>query len=262
MRQGLILAVMDRISEKHSFDNGRGQRLAAVLDRPVDEPRHWALFGPCFTCLKESHAAAKISRALAERGIAVLRFDTTGFGESEGHGPATHLSSRIADWTAAAHYLAAHFTAPRLLVGHSMSGTAALSAYKHIPSVDMIVTVGSPRDSQTTISRFTRDRLMTQDEAGTTVNVLGRPYVFENGFVEDMMAGTGEADTAAFTGTLLAAHAHSDEIVEFAEAEAIIARAAQARRAEVITLPDSAGHLFLKGNDAAAFLADAIVARL
>lgn len=254
---------MDRISEKHSFDNGQGQRLAAILDRPVATPRHWALFGPCFTCVKESHAASKISRALAERGIGVLRFDTTGFGESEGDGAATGLSSRIGDWQAAAKHLAENFAPPRLLVGHSMSGTAALSAYKHIPSVDTIVTVGSPRDSQTTIKRFTRDGLMTTDATGsTTINVLGRPYTFSAGFAEDMLAGTGEADTAAFTGTLMAAHARTDDIVEFTEAEAIVARAVNAARAEVLELPPDAGHLFLKGTSAADMLADRITTLL
>lgn len=252
---------MERISEKHSFDNGRGNTLAAILDRPQDAPRLTAVFGPCFTCVKESHAASKIARALAERGIAVLRIDTTGFGESSGDPLTTNLSSRIADLAAAARYLGDIIAPPRLLIGHSMSGTAALSAWREIPSAEMIVTIGSPRDSEQTIARFTRDGLLApdpQDDSRVVINVLGRMTVFDQSFVADMMAGTGAADTAAFTGTILAAHAKSDDIVEYEEAEAIVARAKNARHAEVLTLPDTAGHLFLKGAADAEFLAEKI----
>lgn len=252
---------MKRKQEKISFDNGRGGILAAILDTP-EHPAAYAVFGPCFTCVKESHAASKIGRALADRGIAVLRIDTTGFGASTGDAAATNLSTRIADLVAAADYLAAHYTAPRLLIGHSKSGTAALSAWRHCPSVDIIVTIGSPRDSQRTIERFQSDGLITDVDDHLSINVLGQPVRFDKGFVPDMLAGTGAADTAAFTGTLLAAHAPSDTIVGYDEAEAIVARATSARRAEVFTLPDTAGHLFLKGSEDAEALADKIVSLL
>ncbi len=256
---------MNTTREKISFDNGRGAVIAALLDRPVDTPRAYAVFGPCFTCVKESHAATKIARALAERGVATLRIDTTGFGASGGDPLATNLSTRIADLAAAAAYLTAQGMPPRLLIGHSKSGTAALSAWQHCPSVDIIVTIGSPRDSQRTVARFQDDALI-KPEVGhpdqIVVNVLGQPVPFHASFVDDLMSGTGAADTAAFTGTLIAAHAPSDEIVGYAEAAAIVARATVARHAEVFTLPESAGHLFLKGSESAEALADKIVSVL
>lgn len=256
---------MDRTSEKISFDNGSGVILAAILDRPTSPPRAFAVLGPCFTCVKESHAAAKIARALAERGIGVLRIDTTGFGGSKGDPLLTNISTRIADLMAAAHYLAEYHASPRILIGHSMSGTAALSAARHLPTVEVLVTIGSPRDSQTTISRFTRDGILSSDPSHPDriiINVLGRPVPFHKSFVDDLQAGTGETDTGAFTGTLIAAHAVSDNIVDYAEAAAIVARATAARHAEVFTLPDSAGHLFLKGQEDADILADKIVSML
>jgi putative redox protein len=256
---------MSRISEKITFDNGRGDALAALLERPAGAARAYAVMGPCFTCPKESHGSMKISRALAERGIAALRIDTTGFGASEGDPLATNITSRIADLAAAASYMTDAGMAPRLMIGHSKSGTAALSAWRHCPSVDTLVTIGAPRDSQRTIERFTKDGLIGPDPADAArivIDVLGRPVPFYKSFIDDMMAGTGAADTAAFTGTLLAAHARTDTIVGYDEAEAIVARAVNARHAEVFTLPDSAGHLFLKGSADAEILADKIASLL
>lgn len=256
---------MQRISEKISFNNGRGDLLSGLIDRPTDMPRTWAVMGPCFTCVKESHASSKIARALAERGIGVLRLDTTGFGASGGDALMTNLSTRVSDLVAACAFVAETYTAPRILIGHSMSGTAALSVAPLVDSIDVLVTMGSPCDSQTTIARFTRDGLINADPEHSDriiINVLGRPVAFHASFVDDLMAGTAATDTARFTGTLIAAHAHNDEIVEYENAATIAARAATARHAEVFTLPDSAGHLLMKGTADAELLADKIVASL
>lgn len=256
---------MDSISEKTSFDNGRGDLLAGIIDRPTGIARAWAVMGPCFTCVKESHASLKVSRALAARGVGTLRFDTTGFGASQGDALRTNLSTRIGDLAAACSHLAQTGGAPRVMIGHSMSGTAALSAAPRIASIDTLVTVGAPCDSQTTVARFTRDGLIARDSdnAGRIIiNVLGRAVPFDAGFVDDLLAGTVAEDTARFTGTLIAAHAKNDDIVDFDNAGIIAGRATAARHAEVFVLPDSAGHLLAKGSQDAEALADRITAAL
>lgn len=256
---------MERISEKTSFDNGRGDMLAGIIDRPVEDVRAWAVMGPCFTCVKESHASSKVARTLADRGIGVLRFDTTGFGASTGDALATNLTTRVSDLIAACTHMAQLHGAPRLMIGHSMSGTAALSAALQVDSIDTVVTIGSPCDSQTTIARFKRDNLISTDPEEPDqiiINVLGRPVPFHASFIDDLMAGTVAQDTARFTGTLIAAHAQSDDIVEFENAETIAKRATAARKASVFTLPDSAGHLLMKGSADAELLADKIIQSL
>lgn len=256
---------MDRISEKTAFDNGHGALLAGIIDRPTGDVRAWAVMGPCFTCVKESHASAKVARALAERGVGVLRFDTTGFGASAGDALLTNLTTRIGDLTAACDHLARHYGTASIMIGHSMSGTAALSAWRNVDSIATLVTIGSPCDSQTTIARFERDHLITPNpdhDDQIIINVLGRPVAFHKSFVADLMAGTGAADTAAFTGTLIAAHAHSDDIVEFDNATTIASRATAARHAEAFVMPDSAGHLLIKGSADAELLVDKIISTL
>ena len=110
------------------FPNADGHTLSGVLDLPGDgTPEAFALFAHCFTCSKNLSAAARISRALAEQGVAVLRFDFTGLGESEGQFGATNFSSNVADLLSAAGQLARSHAPPRLLVGHSLGGAAVLS---------------------------------------------------------------------------------------------------------------------------------------
>src|ERR671921_1637482 len=111
-------------AERFDFPNGRGQTLAALLDRPLGAPRATALFAHCFTCGKDVHAARRIAEALTERGIAVLRFDFTGLGSSEGEFANTHFSSNVADLVAAANHLRSMFRPPAILIGHSLGGAA------------------------------------------------------------------------------------------------------------------------------------------
>src|SRR2546428_13952015 len=117
--------MMGRISHKVSFPGAGGHALDARLDLPSGaSPRAYALFAHCFTCSKESRAATFISEALTDAGIAVLRFDFTGLGDSEGNFANTTFSSNIADLVAAADWLKREHAAPAILVGHSLGGAA------------------------------------------------------------------------------------------------------------------------------------------
>ena len=107
-------------SEKIEFPGSQGAALAARLDLPPGAPVAYALFAHCFTCSKDIFAAARVSAALAERGIACLRFDFTGLGASEGEFANTDFSSNVADLVAAANYLREAHEAPSILVGHSL----------------------------------------------------------------------------------------------------------------------------------------------
>src|SRR5437763_2047112 len=107
-----------------SFRNTQGQELAARLDLPAAEPRAYAIFAHCFTCSKDSKAAAYISQSLAARGIAVLRFDFTGLGASGGEFPASSFSSNLDDLASAADFLRKNHSAPDVLIGHSLGGAA------------------------------------------------------------------------------------------------------------------------------------------
>ena len=129
---------------KVEFTNDQGETLAGLLQTPDSEAKAYALFAHCFTCSKDVAAASRISRALADRGIAVLRFDFTGLGNSDGDFANTNFSSNIQDLLAAAKMLEENYEAPRLLIGHSLGGAAVLAAAHHLPSVKAVSTIGSP----------------------------------------------------------------------------------------------------------------------
>ncbi|PEN05121.1 hypothetical protein CRI93_13625 [Longimonas halophila] len=133
-------------SERLTFTNDRGDELAARLERPDGEPAAYALFAHCFTCSKDLRAARTISTALCDRGFAVLRFDFTGLGESEGDFADTNFSSNAQDLVAAADFLADAYEAPSLLIGHSLGGAAVLQAAHDMPSVQAIATIGAPAE--------------------------------------------------------------------------------------------------------------------
>src|SRR5919201_3664631 len=120
-------------SQRFDFPNARGERLAASLDRPAGEPTAYALFAHCFTCGKDVRAAKRIAERLTQIGIAVLRFDFTGLGMSEGEFANTTFSSNVADLIAAASHLRLTQRAPAILIGHSLGGAAVLAAAGEIP---------------------------------------------------------------------------------------------------------------------------------
>lgn len=133
-------------SEKLSFPGATGANLAARLDRPAGPVRAYALFAHCFTCTKDIFAALRIAGSLTDAGFAVLRFDFTGLGHSEGEFANTNFSSNVRDLVAAADYLRAAHQAPQLLIGHSLGGAAVLAAAGAMPEVKGVVTIGAPSD--------------------------------------------------------------------------------------------------------------------
>ena len=146
-------------SIKAEFEGHSGATLAARLDMPGGEIRAWALFAHCFTCSKDTLAAKRISGELARAGIAVMRFDFTGLGSSDGEFASTNFSSNIQDLRAAADWLAEHHDAPKVLVGHSLGGAAVLAIAGKLSSVKAVVTIGAPRPRQVHVIRNFSDHV-------------------------------------------------------------------------------------------------------
>ncbi len=249
---------MTRKSIKYRFDNGRGQSLAATLDTPDAEPLFYAVFAPCFTCPKESHGAAKTSRALAELGVACVRIDLTGLGESEGDFAETNFTTRVADILAACKAVEKDYAAPALLIGHSISGTACLAAAKSLPpSLQAIATIGAPADPAHIIEKFKRQNAITPRGDMVDIMVMGTKVTFRNTFINDMLAQNVESDTKAIDRRLFIFHAPHDNVVSMENAELIYDRASSnpAGDVELIRLDDAATHLFENRKEDANFVA-------
>jgi len=240
-------------SRKIEFPGATGAILAARLDLPV-EPRAFALFAHCFTCGKDIFAASRIAEGLASRGIAVLRFDFTGIGSSEGEFANTNFSSNIADLVAAADYLRQHHGPPSLLIGHSLGGAAVLAAAPHVPDASAVVTIGAPASAAHVTHNFAA-KLEDIVEHGTAeVTLAGRSFTITKQFLDDLTEQTFLDDIGNMKKALLVCHAPRDEYVGIDNASAIFTAA---RHPKSFLSLDSADHLLRKRSDAV-YVADVI----
>ena len=173
-------------TERFQFAGSEGQQLAAALDTPDGAIQAYALFAHCFTCGKDVLAARRIAAALAAKGIAVLRFDFTGLGSSEGDFANATFSSNVADLVRAADHLRATRQAPAILIGHSLGGAAILAAAGQIPDARAVVTIAAPSDPAYVTHLF-RDRIADIRKHGKVeVQLAGRPFHITSEFLDDI----------------------------------------------------------------------------
>jgi putative redox protein len=169
--------------QKVTFKNSEGETLVGRLEMPADRhPHNFAIFAHCFTCNKNLLAVKNISRALTTNGFAVLRFDFTGLGESEGDFEDTNFSGNVSDLVAAAQYLEATYQAPTLLIGHSLGGAAALFATAEITSIKAVATIGAP-SNPVHVKHLFKSTLHEINESGkAVVNLSGRDFTIKKQF--------------------------------------------------------------------------------
>ena len=235
-------------SKKIRFENPEGDALAARLDTPDDEvPCAYALFAHCFTCSKDLRAVGAISRALNRQGIAVLRFDFTGLGESEGDFADTNFSSNVDDLVVAADYLADHYESPEILVGHSLGGAAVLQASHRIDSVQAVSTVGAPYDPEH-VTQHLEDAIDDIQEQGEArITLAGRTFTIRKQFLDDLAATRMEETIRTLDSPLLIFHSPIDQTVGVENAARIFEAA---KHPKSFMSLDNADHLLTTPSDA------------
>lgn len=243
-------------SENVSFPGAFGDTLAARLDLPAGKPLAFALFAHCFSCSKDIFAASRIAAGLAARGIAVLRFDFTGLGASEGEFANTNFSSNIDDLIAAAAWLGATHQPPALLIGHSLGGAAVLAAAARIDGVRAVATIGAPASAAHVEHNFLSDVQDIETAGEKRVQLAGRPFTIKRQFLEDVRAQNVQAAVAGLKKALLVLHAPLDQTVGLENATEIFAAAKHPK--SFISL-DGADHLLTRREDAA-YAAEVIAA--
>lgn len=207
------------------FEGSQGAMLAARLHRTAGAPRAYALFAHCFTGSKDNFAATRISAALAEYGIAVLRFDFTGLGASDGDFANTNFSSNVADLVAAATYLRKNYQAPKLLVGHSLGGAAVFAAAAQIPESVAVATINSPYDPAH-VRHLLAPALAEIEASGeAAVTLGGQTFRIKKQFLEDISVQNLRNAIVDLRRALLVFHAPRDDIVSIDNAGQIFATA-------------------------------------
>ncbi|MEP5547674.1 bifunctional alpha/beta hydrolase/OsmC family protein [Maribacter dokdonensis] len=200
--------------EKVSFINSQGKKLAARLERPDNqEPHSYAIFAHCFTCNKNFSAVRNISRALVSKGIAVLRFDFTGLGESEGEFEETNFSSNVSDLIEAAKYLEQHYKAPSLLIGHSLGGAAVIFAASELDAVAVVSTIGAP-SSPAHVQHLFKSNVDEINATGKAkVNIGGRDFTIKKDFIDDIESKPMKEVLKNFRKPYLVLHSPQDTVV-------------------------------------------------
>jgi len=209
------------------FPNGRGEELAARLEYPEGAPRAFALFAHCFTCSKDVKAASRISRGLRERGLAVLRFDFTGLGSSDGDFANEDFSTNVADLRAAAAFLEAEHEAPALLCGHSLGGAAVLSVATGLDSVRAVATIGAPSSPAHVRGLLADDAARIEREGRAEVELAGRRFTIRREFLDDLEEHDLEARVRGLDAALLVVHAPDDGVVPVEEGRRLFGWAAE-----------------------------------
>jgi alpha/beta superfamily hydrolase len=234
-------------NKKVFFKNSDGEKLSASLDLPLDgKPQAYALFAHCFTCTKNLKAVNHINRALTQEGIAVLRFDFTGLGESEGDFADTNFSSNVEDIVLGARFLGNQFEAPKILIGHSLGGAAVIQAAGSIPSVEAVATIGAPADPGhvTHLLSDVREQIEVQGEAH--VNLAGRSFKIKRQFLEDLQGRRMDDAIGSLKRAFLVFHSPMDEVVGIENAARLFQAAKHPK--SFISL-DKADHLLSNAAD-------------
>jgi uncharacterized OsmC-like protein/fermentation-respiration switch protein FrsA (DUF1100 family) len=242
--------------ERFQFTGSEGQQLAAALDLPEHEPKAYALFAHCFTCGKDVLAAKRIAVALAAKGIAVLRFDFTGLGSSEGDFANSTFSSNVADLVRAADHLRETRKAPAILIGHSLGGAAILAAAGQIPDAKAVVTIAAPSDPAHVTGLFADRIEHIRTHGESEVSLAGRPFRIKREFLDDIAEHSLMAHVAQLHKALLVMHAPTDDTVGIDNATRIFVTAKHPK--SFVSLA-GADHLLTNKNDAA-YVADVIAA--
>jgi uncharacterized OsmC-like protein/pimeloyl-ACP methyl ester carboxylesterase len=241
---------------RFQFEGEGGVQLAASLDLPAGEPHAYALFAHCFTCGKDVLAARRIAMALADKGIAVLRFDFTGLGSSEGDFANATFSSNVADLVRAANYLRETRGAPAILIGHSLGGAAILAAAGRIPEAKAVVTIAAPSDPSHVTGLF-KDHVEDIRKSGEArVSLAGRPFTVKRSFLDDVAEQNLMAGIASLHKALLVMHSPTDDTVGIDNATRIFVAAKHPK--SFVSLA-GADHLLSQRRDST-YVADVITA--
>ncbi len=245
---------MSRPSTRVTFTGSHEVPLSARLDLPAGPVKAYALFAHCFTCSKDLFVVKRIVAGLTAQGLGVLRFDFTGLGESGGDFSDTSFSSNIDDLRLAAAWLADNHSAPQILVGHSLGGSAVLAVAGELDSVKAVATIGAPSSADHVQDLFAEGLSEIHATGAAEVRIGGRCITIGDEMVHDLESHSIEDRIAKLRAALLVVHSPVDQTVSVDHAARIFSAA---RHPKSFLGVDGADHLLSRHEDAT-FVADEI----
>lgn len=243
-----LIIYFSLLSEKINIPNKRGQVLAACLDSPEgSKPKTYAIFAHCFTCSKDLKAISNINYSLSVHGIAVLRFDMTGIGESEGIFEETNFTTQLQDFAAVTEFVSAKYEKPKLAIGHSLGGCVAINSARSIDSFKAVAVIASPPEPSALSVKLKKTREQAFKEGIAEREIGGVKYKFTPQFFEDIESYSLKQDIQNLKKPLLILHSPADTYSHISNSEIIYDLASQPK--SLVSL-DDIDHLMLKKSDA------------
>lgn len=237
---------MPETSLRLQFPGAHEHELAARLDLPNGTPRAYALYAHCFSCSKDILIAARLSSALRRQGIALMRFDFTGLGDSGGDFSVTNFGSNLEDLRKAAQYLSQEHGPPRLLIGHSLGGAAVLAVARDIPGVRTVATINAPSDVSHVTHLFGEHIEQIREQGQADILVEGKPLRIQRQFLEDLDRHSILERVAALRIPLMIFHSPDDKVVSVEHAGRIYQAA---RHPKSFISLDGADHMLSRPED-------------
>jgi len=243
-------------SQRVTFTNARGIRLAGVIEWPEQAtPTAFGMFSHCFTCTKDLKAIVRISRGLAKHGIAILRFDFTGLGDSKGSFSETNFDTNLEDVKSAAAFLTEEHQAPQLLMGHSLGGAAMMVLSRDISSARALVTIASPSTTEHLSNFLSQTNPRIEAEGAGEVEIGGRVWTLRRQLIENLRGLDLPAEIRKIRLPHLIFHPPDDKTLPYWHAEQIFEMTGGPK--SMITL-EGADHLLVNQPDDVGFVADVI----
>ncbi len=235
-------------SKKVEFINNNGYKLSARMEMPLKtKPDAYAVFAHVFTGSKNLSATRHISRALTLNGIAVLRFDFTGLGDSEGDFSDTNFTSNVEDLLAACRFLRDNFEPPSIMIGHSLGGAASVFAASKVDSIKAVATIGTPSEPEH-VTHLLTNKIKDIESAGMAeVNIGGQIFTIKKHFLDDLRSKNMYNIVKNLNKALLVLHSPQDTVVEIENAAKIYQAAMHPK--SFVTL-NQADHMLTNKNDA------------
>ncbi len=234
-----------------NFENHQGKKLSGLLDYPenyeLNECLSFAIFAHCFTCSKNLKVIPTISRALTRLKMAVLRFDFTGLGQSEGDFADTNFTTNVRDLLSGVEYLKENYQSPSMIIGHSLGGAAVLKAAGQVDSIKVVCVIGAPAEPSHVAHQFENEKKIIEQQGESGVKLAGRDFVIKKQFLDDLNKSDLSADIANLKKALLVLHSPIDDTVGIENAASIFQSAKHPK--SFISL-DQADHLLSRKEDA------------
>lgn len=234
--------------QKITFQNINGNELSGRIDFPlIGKPRAFVLFAHCFTCSKNLKSVDYISQAFTQNGMAVLRFDFTGLGQSKGDFADTNFTSNLSDLKDAYDYLDQHFEAPQIVVGHSLGGAAVLHIAGQLKAVKAVATVGAPSTPTHVYHLLESGKNELEEKGEAEINIGGRPFKMKKQFLDDLEQNEKKGIIRNLNKALLILHSPQDTTVGIESAQEIFI---EAKHPKSFVSLDGADHLLMREKDA------------